>query len=436
MSALTRFDRRELRVRATGRFRIDTIFSRSGKESAKHTDSSGAGTKEFLMIHRRNIAVAYVLAIPIFLGALFVELGALYKLNAAEGDAVKAMSASRGFDDLLAELREAEKAAQGYVASGSDDYRLAYGNAAGRVNGALDRLEEQTRDDPKVQSPEAQANLRKLRGATAERLGALERAMSTRSTRPTERANASEEIRESDAEAAMGKIVAELRGDEQSRAEEEQANAARSAESANTLVKYAGVLTIWMIGVAALLLFHDDRASFRGRIEQRLHSDILESLPLGVCLASESGVILYANPAAESSFGYRPGELVARNVESLHESSERGSDSRIAEILEQMFGHEIWSGELSLRTREGETVRADSWISSIRVGGKDCRLLVHRAAGSGSTPEHSHAAAGVFRSAREAVRGTASLPGALAPDGPEPTRPPDSEPIGARGRSK
>ena len=368
------------------------------------------------MIHRRNIAVAYVLAIPIFLGALFVELGALYKLNAAEGDAVKAMSASHGFDDLLAELREAEKAAQGYVASGSDDYRLAYGNAAGRVNGALDRLEEQTRDDPKVQSPEAQANLRQLRGAAAERLGALERAMSTRSTQPTERANASEEVRESDAEAALGKIVAELRGDEQSRAEEAQANAARSAASANTLVKYAGVLTIWMIGVAALLLFHDDRASFRGRIEQRLHSDILESLPLGVCLASESGVILYANPAAESSFGYRPGELVARNVDSLHESSERGSDSRIAEILEQMFGHEIWSGELSLRTREGEIVRADSWISSIRVGGKDCRLLVHRAAGSGSTQEQNHAGAGVFRSAREAVRGTASLPGALDPD--------------------
>ena len=92
------------------------------------------------------------------------------------------------------------------------------------------------------------------------------------------------------------------------------------------------------------LLFHDDRASFRGRIEQRLHSDILESLPLGVCLASESGVILYANPAAESTFGYKPGELVARNVEALQESSEGGSDSRVAEILEQMFGHEIWSG--------------------------------------------------------------------------------------------
>ena len=388
------------------------------------------------MIHRRNIAVAYALAIPIFLVVLFVELGTLYKLNAAEGDVVKAMSASNGFDDLLPELRDAEKAAQGYVASGSDDYRLAYGKAAGQINGTLDRLEEQTRDDPKVQSPNAPANLRQLRGATAERLQALERAMSARSTRPAARANASEEMRESDAEAAIGKIVAELGGDERTRAEEEQANAARSAASANTLVKYAGAVTIWMIGVAALLLFHDDRASFRGRIEQRLHSDILESLPLGVCLASESGVILYANPAAESSFGYKPGELVARNVEGLHESSEGGSDSSVAEILEQMFGHEIWSGEISLRTKEGEIVRTDSWISSLRVGGKDCRLLVQRAAGSGSAQEHSHAAAGVFRGVREAAPGTASRPGSLDPNGPVPTRPPDSEPIGARGRSK
>ncbi len=84
------------------------------------------------MIHRRNIAVAYALAIPIFLVALFVELGTLYKLNAAEGDVVKAMSASNGFDDVLAGLGDAEKAAQGYVASGSEDYRLAFGKAAGR----------------------------------------------------------------------------------------------------------------------------------------------------------------------------------------------------------------------------------------------------------------------------------------------------------------
>jgi len=388
------------------------------------------------MIHRRNIAVAYALAIPIFLVALFVELGTLYKLNAAEGDVVKAMSASNGFDDVLAGLGDAEKAAQGYVASGSEDYRLAFGNAAGRVNGSLDRLEEQTKDDSQVQSSKAQASLGQLRGATAERLGALERDMSARSTRPKARANAGDETRESGADAAIGKLVAELRGDERTRAEQGQANAARSAASANTLVMYVGVLTIWMIGVAALLLFHDDRASFRGRIEQRLHSDILESLPLGVCLASESGVILYANPAAESSFGYKPGELVARNVESLQESSEGGSDSRVAEILEQMFGHEIWSGELALRTKEGEIVRTDSWISSIRVGGKDCRLLVQRATSPGSTQQDGHPAAGVFRSAREAVRGTASLPGALDPVGPEPTRPPGSEPIAARGPSK
>ena len=348
------------------------------------------------MIHRRNIAVAYALAIPIFLVVLFVELGALYKLNAAEGDVVKAMSASNGFDDLLPELREAEKAAQGYIASGSDDYRLAYGKAAARVDGTLDRLEEQTRDDPQAQSSKAQANLRQLRGATSERLQALERAMSARSTRPAARANASEEMRESDAEAVIGKIVAEWGGDERTERRKSRPTRARSAASAKTR-RDAGAVTIWMIGVAALLLFHDDRASFRGRIEQRLHSDILESLPLGVCLASESGVNSIRDSRGGEQLGDKPGELVARNVEGLHESSEGGSDSRVAEILEQMFGHEIWSGELSLRTKEGEIVRTDSWISSLRVGGKDCRLLVQRAAGSGSAQEHSHAAAGVFR---------------------------------------
>jgi len=391
--------------------------------------------KEFLMIRRRKVAVAYALAIPIFVTVLFAELGELYKLNAAEGEVVKAISESHGFEDLLADLQQAEKAAQGYAISGSDDYRLAFGNAAGRVNSALDQLEEETKGDPGVQSPKGQANLRQLRKAAMERLETLERDMSMRSTRPAARANSANQTRQSDDEARIEETIAEMRTNERSRAEREQANAGRSAGSANTLVKYAGVLAIWMIGVAALLLFHDDRAGFRGRIEERLHTDILESLPVGVCLASESGVILYANPAAESNFGYRPGELVARNVESLHGPSDGGSDPRIAELLAQMLGHETWSGELSLRTREGEIVRTDSWISSVRVGGKDCRLLVHRAAGSETTQPQSHTA-GKFRSAREAVRGTASLPGVLDPNGPAPTRPPDSEPVAARGPSK
>ncbi len=260
--------------------------------------------------------------------------------------------------------------------------------------------------------------------------------MSARSTRPKARPNASEEIRESDAEAAIGKIDRRVAGGraEQSEGRAGQRRAQRSERQYAGEVRGRGDDLDDRRGRAAVVSRRPCELS--RAIEQRLHSDILESLPLGVCLASESGVILYANPAAESSFGYKPGELVARNVEALHESSEGGSDSRVAEILEQMFGHEIWSGELSLRTKDGEIVRTDSWISSLRVGGKDCRLLVQRAVGSGSAQEHSHAAAGVFRGVREGAPGTASLPGARDPNGPAPTRPPDSEPIGARGRSK
>lgn len=382
------------------------------------------------MIQRRKIAIAYVFAIPILLGVLFVEVGALYRLTAQEEAIAQGISVFHDIDDLQSALRDAEAAAQGYVASGGAYYRSGYGDAASRISGSLRQLDELSKNDPKTQS-----RVQQLDRLAAQRLGMLEHAMDSRSTQPIATRNPDPDIQGSEAAAAIGKVVADIRADGQARSEQDQASAARSASSVDTLVKYGGVLTIWMVGVAALLLFYKDTEGFRERIEQRLHTDVLESLPLGVCLATDSGVILYANPAAENTFGYKPGELVARNIALLHDLNESGAEPHIVEILAQLLPREIWSGELPLRTRDGGIVRTDSWIASVRVGEKYCRLLVHKTPVSGSLQQQSQLG-NQFTPAREGAEGTAAPPRALAPDGRELTKSLDSEAIGMLGRAK
>ena len=373
--------------------------------------------------------MAYTFAIPILFAFLMFEIGALYRLDAHEREIAQGTSALSECDTVLSALHDAETAAHGYASSGSDYYRSSYADASSRLNGSLARLDDLSKIDPATQT-----ELKSLRESTARRLGLLQREMDVRSAPRIAGANSATDVQGANLAAEIDQIIAGIRADRKARSEQEQASAARSASTVDTLVKYGGVVTIWIVGVAALLLFHDDSDRFRERFEKRLHTDVLESLPLAVCLTTETGVILYANPAAEAAFGYKPGELVARSVALLHDAS-GGAEPNLAEVFARLTPHEMWSGQLPIRTKDGDAICAASWIASIRVGEKECRLLVHSAPVARGA-EASGLSASQFRQPLEEVRGTAVQPRATAPSVPETTTPPDSEPVGAWRRAK
>lgn len=382
------------------------------------------------MTQRRQIAIAYSFAIPILFAFLMFEVGALYRLDAHEGEIVQGAAALSECDSLLSALHDAETAAQGYMASGSDYRRSSYSDAAFRLNGSLAKLDELSKNDPSTQS-----KLQSLHDLFAKQLGLLQREMDSRKMPRLAGASVAPDPQSANLTGEIEKIVATVRAEKQARSQQEQISAARSASTVDTLVKYGAVVTIWIVAVAALLLFYDDSGRFRERIEQRLHTDVLESLPLGVCLTTESGAILYANPAAEIAFGYKPGELVARNIALLHDASGHGAEPSLAEVFARLTPHELWSGELPIRTKDGEVIRAVSWIASLRVGEKDCRLLVHSAPATGG-PEQQSLLAAQFRPLSAAARGIAAPPHATAQDGPGRTTPPDSEVVAVSHRAK
>ena len=381
------------------------------------------------MTQRRRIAMAYTFAIPILFAFLMFEVGALYRLDAHEREIAAGASALSECDTVLSALHDAETAAHGYASSGSDYYRSSYADASSRINASLARLDDLSKIDPATP-----AKIKSLRESTARRLGILQREMDSRSARRVAGGNSATDVQAANQAAEIDQGIAGIRADTQARLQQSQASAGSSASTVDTLVKYGGVVTIWIVGVAALLLFYDDSDRFRERVEKRLHTEVLESLPLAVCLTTETGVILYANPAAEAAFGYKPGELVARSVAVLHDASGAGEPS-LAEVFARLTPHEMWSGQLPIRTKDGDAVCAASWIVSIRVGEKDCRLLVHSAP-VGRGAEASGRSASQLTRPLEEARGTGDRPHPSGRTGPEQTTPPDSEPVGAWHRAK
>lgn len=241
------------------------------------------------MTKRRKIAVAYALAISILFVVLFLEVGAVYRLNAHEHEIRNRAATLNTCDDLIFALQDAQTAAQSYVATGARNYRTAYTDAAARVSGSLRALNELARNDAALQS-----EMQGLNSLATKHLVALQRAGDSKKGSGMGAVDSPDGtefgvIEETD------EALAKIRADEQARSQMELARAAQSASSVNTLIKYGGVVMIWVAGVAALLLFYDDAGRFREGVERRLHTDILESLPLGLCLTTASGSVLYAN---------------------------------------------------------------------------------------------------------------------------------------------
>ncbi|GAA0211839.1 hypothetical protein GCM10009123_18830 [Kangiella japonica] len=63
-----------------------------------------------------------------------------------------------------------------------------------------------------------------------------------------------------------------------------------------------------------------------------LATAITNSLPIGICVATHDGEIVYANCKAEDIFGYRPGGMTNRCIEELIPEGYRNSHKKLREI--------------------------------------------------------------------------------------------------------
>ena len=318
------------------------------------------------MTQRRRIAIAYLFAVPAVLGVVLSQHVAFVRLKHAGAGMSQASEALRQSNVALSLLNDAEAEAQRYVSGGDQGSRDLFLSDVARLHSVLRRLGDLT-------DSSSQAQLASLEVLVQKRIGLLQQLIDRNNHAPQKRTGLDAGKPTDD----IGKLIEEIETTQQIRLEQQREAADQSLRFATGVNIFGGFLTIWLVGVAALLLFHDEKRRAWSGMERRVHTRVLETLPLGVSLSTEAGAIIYANRAEEATFGYDEGELIGQNVTRLHVCGRDGTEPDIEEIIDRLGHAETWSGELTIRKKDGSTARTAAWITNMGVSGKFYRMFVH-----------------------------------------------------------
>ena len=320
------------------------------------------------MTQRRRIAIAYLFAVPAVLGVVLSQHVAFVRLKHAGAGMSQASEALRQSNVALSLLNDAEAEAQRYVSGGDQGSRDLFLSDVARLHTVLQRLSN-------LSDSSSQAQLASLEVLVQKRIGLLQQLIDRNNHAPQKRTGLDAGKPTDD----IGKLIEEIETTQQIRLEQQREAADQSLRFATGVNIFGGFLTIWLVGVAALLLFHDEKRRAWSGMERRVHTRVLETLPLGVSLSTEAGAIIYANRAEEATFGYDEGELIGQSVTRLHACGSDGTDPDIEEIVDRLGHAETWSGELTIRKKDGSTTRTAAWIMNMGVSGKPYRMFVHSA---------------------------------------------------------
>lgn len=119
----------------------------------------------------------------------------------------------------------------------------------------------------------------------------------------------------------------------------------------------ARVTPFQLDGQARALVGHTDITALK-LTEQALdlRSNLLNTVEQAVIAIDLSGLITYCNRFAEQMYGWPADELLGRNVYDLIPTS--GMDEQAADIMAQLSTGRSWSGEFTVRHRDGTTFPA------------------------------------------------------------------------------
>jgi PAS domain S-box-containing protein len=303
------------------------------------------------MTQKRKIAIAYLAAVPGVLAVVLFQHTALFRVAKSEQSMAETAAVLRQCQDIADQLI-AMDAGPRQAGEASRGGKNAFQNHVLQVRAALRHLDELTRNEP------AEHSQFQSLAPVIERYGSG--AVDSHTTLDNARI-----------------LMSKMEAAQAIRLREEAEDGAWSVRLASNSVTYGGGLVIWLIGVAALLLFHDEKARTWTGVERRVHTRILETLPLSVCLTTHSGTILYANPAAEELFDHAPGDLVGTNVACLHVPGEEGDRRNVEEIFDGLLADQVWAGDLRVRKKDGSLLNTPSWIVNMGVAGKLYRVFIH-----------------------------------------------------------
>jgi len=114
-------------------------------------------------------------------------------------------------------------------------------------------------------------------------------------------------------------------------------------------------------GLAILAVARDITDRKRMEKEIRVFSDAVAGAIDVIAITDMKGIITYANPAMEETYGYKKGEMLGKSVITLNSNPEMAN-----EIMSAMIKIGSWHGEIETIKKNGETFPALLSLSTIR----------------------------------------------------------------------
>jgi PAS domain S-box-containing protein len=326
------------------------------------------------MSQKKKIAVAYLFAVPIALAIVFYQHVALNGVKSSTTEAGAAANVIQETDEVLALLRAAQTNAQAYLASSGGSAEIAaYRDSVSNLHKVLQRIGEQTKDEQSVQ-----ASFTNMSELVAKQTSLLNQAVSAGKGKAALSSRAGTGQLSQELISGIVKDRTAINAVQRTRLQGQGEATQHNLHRASMATIFGGGVLIWLIGVAAFLLFHQERTRVWAGVERRVHTKILQILPVGISVATDTGVILYTNPAEETLLGCNSGELLGKDATLLHDLEGPKSEPTVKAILARLDVGETWAGDLPLRRKDGTIHNIPSWVMNLEFPGKVYRLFVHR----------------------------------------------------------
>lgn len=326
----------------------------------------------------RKLVLGYIVAVPVLIVITIVQFTSVQGVVDAHRRLGKSHDIIRHADALAAALAETEATVRNFMVTRRHDELGPYEAAPARTKQILGELARLAQGDEAQQ-----ARVKRLESAVSARLELYRKLLESERVAPSYPSprgilpppdEAEVQGEKLAAEITMG--IAELRSEESGRLPALASAAQIKVHRANQMAPIAGVLAIWMVLLAALLLYRDTARRAYSGVERRIQTRVVETLPLGVCLVDENGLIVYTNSAQDALYGYEPGGMVGRHVTAAHNVPRGEGDDLFDQAMEELKSQGSWRGDFVAKRKNSTTFNCVSQAVTMEMSGKTYRLFL------------------------------------------------------------
>ena len=323
----------------------------------------------------KKIAIGYLIALPLLLAFGLLQSQTLTNFSKVQREAAEAAETLEEIEGLVTTLKGATPLSAGGVPSVAPGTESSPEEALAATRERLRHVRQLT-----AKNSRQTERLRRLEALVDKRFQTPEREpVPAGGAKAVAEGSKPADSMRMDLAKNIRELTDEMRAEETSVVRDRSALARSLAGKASSFSTLWAILALWLIALAALLLYRKSSEQRWAGIERRVNARILETLPVGVCLTDDHGIILYTNPAEDSLLGYKQGELMGRFLANLESQPFENRDQLAEEIVEGLQAAGSWKGEFMAVRKDRSAFKCRTRAVAMEVPGKQYRLFIQEA---------------------------------------------------------